>query len=272
MNLEYVKHRLIGTWLGDKLMTLRRGWTCFRRPHQLAIVEEHLAIDAAIARLVTADSNCIDVGCHLGSVLHTFVTLAPRGTHFAVEPIARKARWLRKKYPGVTVFEVCVSDAPGQATFYIQPSASGYSSLGKPSRAGSVQTVTMECRRLDDLLPPDHRVDFMKVDVEGAELQAFRGARHTLERCRPHLLFECTVYGSNESRRTPEAVYEFLHGECGYEIFLPRDWVRDGEPITARSFAHASEFPPVARNFLAVHPARRKTAGEVAVETGAVAA
>jgi hypothetical protein len=51
----------------------------------------------------------------------------------------------------------------------------------------------MECQSVT-LMPLDEvsigRVDFMKVDVEGAEMRVFRGAQRTLEDFRPIMLSE----------------------------------------------------------------------------------
>jgi len=42
--------------------------------------------------------------------------------------------------------------------------------------AGIREVIPMKCRRLDSLLTDDRTVDYLKIDVEGAELQVMRGA------------------------------------------------------------------------------------------------
>src|SRR3954466_5163370 len=68
--------------------------------------EIHLE-DARIARFmrstVSDAMNCVDVGCHLGSLLGQIVHFAPNGRHAAVEPVPYKAAWLRKKFPAVAI-------------------------------------------------------------------------------------------------------------------------------------------------------------------------
>src|SRR6202022_548003 len=73
--------------------------------------------------------------------------------------------------------------------------------LGDRANSGSFSFVSgrqptkdifeVECRRLDDLLA-GRRVDFIKIDIEGAEGLALKGMRQTLEASRPLLLMEYT--------------------------------------------------------------------------------
>ena len=45
--------------------------------------------------------------------------------------------------------------------------------------------------RLDDYFSPRERISFMKVDVEGAEREVFKGAERILREQSPLLIFEC---------------------------------------------------------------------------------
>jgi hypothetical protein len=59
------------------------------------------------------------------------------------------------------------------------------------AHADAEETVKVPAARLDDLLADIPRIDFLKVDVEGAEMQVFAGLIRTLE-INPHiaLMFE----------------------------------------------------------------------------------
>jgi hypothetical protein len=54
------------------------------------------------------------------------------------------------------------------------------------------QTYTVQVRRLDDILNELGiiSVDFIKMDIEGSELAALKGAVDLLQRCRPPILIE----------------------------------------------------------------------------------
>jgi len=47
-------------------------------------------------RVLREDSNCVDVGCHQGSILREMLRLAPKGTHFAFEPLPGMYEGLRE--------------------------------------------------------------------------------------------------------------------------------------------------------------------------------
>jgi FkbM family methyltransferase len=52
------------------------------------------------------------------------------------------------------------------------------------------ERVSCSLVAIDDLVPTDHQVALVHLDVEGFESQALRGALQTIERCLPDLLLE----------------------------------------------------------------------------------
>ena len=61
------------------------------------------------------------------------------------------------------------------------------------------------------------RVDVIKLDVDGNELRVLEGARGTLARCRPLLVFELAPYILDEQAGTLEAILALL-GASGYRL------------------------------------------------------
>jgi hypothetical protein len=99
-----------------------------------------------------------------------------------------------------------------------------------------VEVITVETRRLDDLLSPDHEVDFVKVDVEGGELGVFRGATRTLSKWRPLIAFEHGgKYTGSEYGMTPEMVFEEL-ASVGLSISMLDDWLNRGPTLSVDQF------------------------------------
>lgn len=250
---DYIKHLLVRTplqapaqWLRDLAQVRERR----RHPELRELYLESRHIDRLLRRRLREDSNCIDVGCHIGSMLSVILRLAPGGQHMAFEPIAKKARWLRRKFPEVDVHNCALGEQAGQVTFYENVKRSGFSGMRRHEWGdGEVVETKIECRRLDDAVDPKRPVHFIKVDVEGGELGVFRGARRTLEQQRPLLVFECTGSGLEAFGCTAQQLFDYLF-ELDYRIFLAKDALA-GEPLDLAGFKAAQVFPFKAFNFVA---------------------
>jgi FkbM family methyltransferase len=210
------------------------------------VFQEPELIDTLLARVLSRDSNCLDVGSHLGSMLVRFLRFAPEGRHVAFEPTPIKARWLRSKFPEVRIEELAVSDAPGDATLYVDSEASGLNSL-QPRRG--TRPVHVRMVRLDDIV--SQPVSLVKIDVEGGELAVMRGAANMLDRQGPALLFESTKTGLSAFGVASDEIFDFL-SRHDYLVFLLRDFLADRLPLTRTDFREAHNYPFKAFNFFAI--------------------
>lgn len=251
---ERVAAHLIGTRLQRPAEWLRakRGER-FRREHpELAEwFREGELTQQVLDRVLKADTNCIDIGCHIGSFLQMIVTRAPRGRHLAIEPVPHKAANLRRKFAQVTVHEVALSDVAGRADFFVNESQTSYSGLTARAEPGAtVVATTVQRRCLDDLVSADTRIGFVKIDVNGAELLALRGGLELLKRDRPFVLLECTKSGLDDYGFGSDEVHALLVGEAGMRIQLLKDWLAgNGRTLDAAAFADAMVYPFKAFNF-----------------------
>ncbi|HSS63956.1 MAG TPA: FkbM family methyltransferase [Gammaproteobacteria bacterium] len=132
----------------------------------------------------------LDIGANLG--LFTYFLSRLSSHVYAFEPNPFPLRALRAVAgSNVTVLPIAVSDRSGEAELVVPRTAKGWSnngaSLTKPADALAGR-LTVECRAIDDL---DYRnVGFIKIDIEGHELAALKGAEQTLKRERPNLFIE----------------------------------------------------------------------------------
>jgi len=181
--------------------------------------------DRAMAALMheglRADSVCIDVGANTGRVLSLMLKHAPAGQHYAFEPVPHLADGLRRRFPQITVHAFALSDTEGVATFNYVVNVPGWSGLrqGSYPKPVEIQEILVEVRRLDDVIPVDLPVRFIKIDVEGAELQALRGGLNTIRRCIPMIVFEYGEIHGMPYGTTPEVLYDYLTEECGLDVF-----------------------------------------------------
>jgi len=143
----------------------------------------------------------VDVGAHKGGYTWWMRRLVgDAGRVLAVEPQPTMAAYLRRcvadfDWTNVRVEEVALSSTTGRGHLSLpgldpSPAASLVgASLPTGGARYEVRTDTLD--RLVDAWAPGSPVRLVKCDVEGAELDVFRGAGRTLERDRPLLLFEC---------------------------------------------------------------------------------
>ena len=174
-----------------------------------------------LAFTLREDSNCIDIGCHRGEVLSQMVRLAPRGRHIAYEPVPGSHSRLAADFPGVDVRHAAVSDADGEAEFTVVPDSPSWSGLRERTYPGTprLERIRVRTERLDSALPDGYVPHFVKIDVEGGELQVLRGAIETLRRHRPTVWFDHGIGGSDHYGTRPADVHGLLVGELGMRIF-----------------------------------------------------
>jgi FkbM family methyltransferase len=251
---ERAASRLIGTPLQRPAEWLRHinGATHRRRHPELAeIFREEERIDRFMRAAIRGDTNCIDIGCHVGAYLQKIVTLAPHGRHHAVEPVPHKADWLRRKFPSVSVIEAAFDDAQGSKDFFIDPAHTALSGLRTGSTDEVRKALRVQCVRLDDVIGAETTIGFIKIDVNGGELPALRGARELLRRDRPFVLLGCTQRGLDDYGISADDVVEFAQ-QVGYRIFLLRDHLGGGTPLDAAALRTSMDYPFQAFNYAAV--------------------
>jgi FkbM family methyltransferase len=180
---------------------------------------EHLRLLLAVS--LSADSNCIDVGAHKGSVLEQLVHLAPEGRHIAYEPLPYLHERLVARFPRVDVRCAALSDRAGRATFThvkTDPAYSGFRERAYPRRE-ELETIEVRTERLDAALPSGFVPRLIKIDVEGAEREVLEGAIETIRIHKPIVVFEHGMGASDYYGTSPSHVFDLLRSEAGLRVF-----------------------------------------------------
>jgi FkbM family methyltransferase len=191
-----------------------------------------------LRRCLGPDSNCIDVGAHAGHILREMLAAAPRGRHIAIEPVPRFHALLARKYGGrVTLVDCALSDREGEVEFVWFPERPALSGFRERRMTADYrpERFRVRTRRLDDLVPAGQRIDLLKIDVEGAELQVLQGATETLRSSRPIVLFETGPGGADEYGTRPEEVFDLLTG-AGLVVSVMEYWLARKPPLSREEF------------------------------------
>lgn len=156
------------------------------------------------------DVGAVDIGANMGIFSRWMARHAGKVDSFECNPhlFEHLERFLPRN---VSLHRCALSSAPGRASLRFDPGNTGIGTIESANRLDKnpgirlVESIEVEVSRLDDFqLGP---CSFVKIDVEGHELEVLKGARQFLERNRPTLLIEI------EERHCPgnlKAVPEWL--------------------------------------------------------------
>jgi len=195
-----------------------------------------------IRRTCTANSNSIDVGTHTGDILDVLLQQSPHGIHFGFEPIPLLYQQLQTKYSNcknVQLYDFALCNSNGSTSFNYVTSNPSYSGIKKRSydRKGETDTeIEVKTAKLDDLLLQQAtKIDFIKIDVEGGELDVLKGASGLLTRDKPVVIFECGLGGTDMYAATPAHLFEFFETH-GYTISLLHSYLKNKPALTQPEF------------------------------------
>jgi len=194
-------------------------------------IQYDLQTIAVMEQVLRINSNCIDIGAHRGNLLREMLQRAPLGTHFAFEPLPGFLQKLHdrfREYPNLLLSDRALSDTSGESPFFHVVTNSSYSGLrlrryDRPNE--QVEQILVETECLDRVIPKGLAIDFIKIDVEGAELQVLRGAIDTICRNAPYIVFEHGVGGADCYGTQPEDIFDLLVGQCNLKLSLMSDWL-----------------------------------------------
>lgn len=207
-----------------------------------------------LERTLNPDSCCVDVGAHSGAFLDLFLQFAPRGRHYAFEPIPALCLSLTERHSGlsnVIINNSALSEKTGKSTFKHVISNPGYSGLlqrrfDRPHE--KVADIVVNVTTLDEVIPKSENIHFVKIDVEGGEFGVLQGGIETLKRCLPFIAFEHGLGSADVYGTTPEMVFDLLTNQVGLEIFLMERW-RCEPKLKALSRAQFADEFNSGRNF-----------------------
>ena len=170
-------------------------------------------------RFVRVSDVAFDIGANIG--LHSILLsrlIGPQGRLFAFEPNPELIPALKRtisELGNATLEELALSDKNSESLLFVPPddSMGSLADWTKDAEVGNSHTVSCREYRIDDLIEKGRlpQPNFIKCDVEGAELLVFRGARQTLERPdAPLIMFEINKPASSAFGFAATAAVDFL--------------------------------------------------------------
>lgn len=177
-----------------------------------------------IHKLVKNGDTILDIGANVG--WHSLnLALAHRDCRIhAFEPIPTTYEHLVRNAQLNTVSNIIThnygfSDNNGEFDFYFYPEGSGNASLANLSGRDSVTTISCKLSTIDSFMQEAKlQVDFIKCDVEGAELLVFKGGLETIRRDKPIVFSEILRKWSAGFDYDPNEIFT-LFFDLGYRAY-----------------------------------------------------
>jgi FkbM family methyltransferase len=234
--MEYLKSTNISSIeILDKTVTMTTRdngvrMICPIGDHRVAPVEilnfsDYEAEDSAmIYKLMFGSKVMVDIGANIGWYTVNLAKTFPRCEVHAFEPIPKTYDYLQQNVKinelhNVKLNSFGLSNARKELEFYFYPEGSGNASSVNLSESKDAELITCNVERLDDYVQlNDLKVDFIKLDVEGAELFAIEGATKTITQDRPMVFTEMLRKWSEKFNYHPNDIIS-LFSESGFRCF-----------------------------------------------------
>ncbi len=204
-----------------------------------------------ILKLICERPVIFDIGANIGWHSVNFSKLIRDAQIYAFEPVPRTFGFLEKNIAlnnsaSVKPYDFGFSNKEDSITFYYDPACSGNASAADLSHSGAAGRIDCRVRKMDDFVKENGlHVDFIKCDVEGAELFVFQGSLGAIAESVPVIFTEMLRKWSAAFGYHPNDIIRLLGG-LGYRCFVVRDGLLEGFPEMDESTADT--------NFYFLHP------------------
>lgn len=133
---------------------------------------------------VTSFDFVIDVGANVGNHSFFFKNICKANRIVCFEPLDENINLLKQNCEDVEINEVALSDVIGDGLLQQIDSMDNNSGTARVSNWGrSIKLTTLDSFKFNN-------VTFIKIDVEGHELNVLRGAMETINKYKPDILIE----------------------------------------------------------------------------------
>ena len=178
----------------------------------------------AILKIVPRHGNFLDIGANIGWHSIIIAKFCKKLKVHSFEPIKKTYTSLLKNIKcnflkNIKAYNFGFYNKNKKILFYSYPEGSGNSSMRNLSKLKNVKLQKCNVKVLDDFINKKKiKVDFIKCDVEGAELFVFLGAKKVLIEHKPIVLCEMLRKWCKKFKYHPNQII-LLFSKLGYKCF-----------------------------------------------------
>jgi len=178
-------------------------------------------------RLIDRGANVFDIGANVGWYSMNIARLIEDVQVYAFEPIPSTFSYLERNVEINNLHNIHLnnfgfSNQDQELTFYFYPEGSGNASSANLVDHPNTQRIVCDVKTLDGFVNATGlQVDFIKCDVEGAELLVFQGGIETIKRQQPTIFAEMLRKWSAKFNYHPNEIIKLL-SDLGYKCFAAK--------------------------------------------------
>jgi FkbM family methyltransferase len=167
--------------------------------------DELIALERVIRSQIGSNGICLDIGANIGNHAIFFSRLFSRVYAFEPNPRTYKLLCLNSEnWPNIVTVDKAASDQNGKVQAIESARNIGATKIITDEKLSESQKgIEFDAICLDDWIAtnlPDCKIDFLKIDVEGHELNVIRGLSRTLSEQNPILALEVLDASTNEAQ------------------------------------------------------------------------
>ncbi len=170
---------------------------------------------------------CIDIGAHIG-IYTVYMAKLSNAPVFSFEPTPSSLKTLKKIVAinhcedTVTILPAAVAERTGKTSFYLNNSVLSGSDGTRVAEANSLvyvdfgktinkEKIEVDTFSIDDFAETNNlKIDFIKIDAEGSELDILKGAGKTILKDRPSGIISVHCFAFTDKEQTLADIWQIL--------------------------------------------------------------
>jgi len=221
-NLELIQHACIYTKFGTK-MYLNKKDNVISKDLSINLVWEPRESEI-LKNLVKKGMKLVDIGANIGYYTLLFSKwVGEDGIVFSFEPESENFELLKKnininRAENVRCYQKAISSKNESRLLFLAPENKGDHKIIDLHESEISEKTMVECVTLDSSEASKHKIDLIKMDIQGSEMLALNGMTETLEKNQDIIILtEIWPYGIEKSGYSPTEFFDKLK-KYGFEI------------------------------------------------------
>ena len=168
----------------------------------------------------------IDIGANVGSVSLPLAKLFKNSLIISIEPTIYAFSKLKSNVSlnpilkkRINLLNMFVSNKKNK----VKEVHSSWSFLNNEKKhkvhLGILKKTSLKTKKLDQICSKFKKVDFIKIDVDGHELDVFKSGKKTIMKYKPYIYFEFAPYLYKEFGYSSEILIKFIKKELNYVFY-----------------------------------------------------